>query len=230
MTLPPAPRLLLAAHGTASLEGAATTARLLDAIQAARPAVRVELCFLDVARPRLAEALDEAPTVVLPLLLSTGYHVQSDIPQATAGLAHTRIARHLGPHPLLVDVLVDRLAGSDPTARTALVGTGSSRSEAATELATTGQLLAERIGTTVDVLTMGDDLRAAFAATAPVRVLPYLLAEGHFVTTLHKAVAGLGTVAAPLGVHPALVKLVWLRYDEARGTDPVDFGGFAAPS
>jgi sirohydrochlorin ferrochelatase len=46
-----------------------------------------------------------------------------------------------------------------------------------------------------------------------VRVATYLLAEGQFVTSLHEAASGLGTVAPPLGVHPALVRLVWERYD-----------------
>ena len=207
-------RLLVAAHGTASPAGSATTARLLDAIRAARPSVPVELCFLDVASPALASSLDERPTVVLPLLLSTGYHVQSDIPAAVAGHDGTVVARHLGPHPLLVDVLLDRLpAGSDPVV---LVGAGSSRAEAVDELRATGGMLAERVGSPVDVLTMGDDLHAAFEAAAPVRVATYLLAEGQFVDTLRAAADGLGEVAEPLGVHPALVALAWLRYDEAR--------------
>ena len=208
------PRLLVVAHGTASPAGSATTARLLDAIRLARPSVPVELCFLDVASPSLAASLDERPTVLLPLLLSTGYHVQSDIPAAVAGYERTVVARHLGPHPLLVDVLVDRLpVGSAPVV---LVGAGSSRAEALDELRATARMLAERLDAPVDVLTMGDDLRAAFAAAAPVRVATYLLAEGQFVDTLPAAAEGLGEVAEPLGVHPALVALAWLRYDEAR--------------
>jgi sirohydrochlorin ferrochelatase len=61
---------------------------------------------------------------------------------------------------------------------------------------------------------MGDDLPAALTPLAPVRVATYLLAEGQFVDTLRAAAAGLGTVAEPLGPHPAVVELVWRRYDE----------------
>src|SRR4051812_47031522 len=107
-----APRLLVVAHGTASVAGAATTARLVDAVRAVRPPVEADLCFLDVASPRLSEtlaAMDERPTVVVPLLLSTGYHVQADIPSIVAPHLAVRVARHLGPHPLLVEALVDRL-------------------------------------------------------------------------------------------------------------------------
>ena len=42
----------------------------------------------------------------------------------------------------------------------------------------------------------------------------YLLAEGGFLTTLRARVVGRGVVADPIGVHPALVELVWARYDE----------------
>jgi sirohydrochlorin ferrochelatase len=213
-----APRLLAVAHGTASAAGSATTTRLFDAVRAARPEVPARLCFLVVVRPRLPDVLDATPSVVVPLLLSTGYHVQADIPAAVAPFPATRVARHLGPHPLLVDVLADRLADrlTDPgEARVVLVGAGSRQAGAAAELAETGRLLGERLGVEVPVLTLAEDLRAAFAPLAPVRVATYLLAEGQFVDTLRTAAAGLGTVADPLGVHPALVRLVWARYDEA---------------
>jgi sirohydrochlorin ferrochelatase len=212
-----APRLLVVAHGTASTAGAETTARLVEKIRAARPQIAVELCFLDVIDPRLPDVLDERPTVVVPLLLSTGYHVQSDIPAAVAPYPAVQVARHLGPHALLVDALVDRLAAAPEAGRTALVGAGSSRTEAAAELAETGRLLGRRLGRPVSVHTMADDLRAAFADAAPVQVATYLLAEGQFVDTLRAAADGYGRVAAPIGAHPALVRLVWTRYDDALG-------------
>ncbi|MCU1657108.1 MAG: hypothetical protein JWO57_1764 [Pseudonocardiales bacterium] len=216
----PAPRLLVVAHGTTSAVGSATTARLVAAVAAARPSVPVDLCFLDVIGPRLADALDGscAPTVVVPLLLSTGYHVLTDMPAVVAGRPDVRLAPHLGPHPLLADVLADRLAAAreHEPASTVLVGAGSSRPEAAAELATAADLLAQRVGRPVTALTMADDLAAALAhLPAPVEVATYLLAEGQFVSTLRAAAAGRATVAEPIGVHPALVSLVWARFDSA---------------
>lgn len=213
---PTPPRLLAVAHGTASAAGAATTEGLVRAIRAARPGVTVDLCFLDVVEPRLTGVLDDRPTVVVPLLLSTGYHVQTDIPAAVAAHPNVRVARHLGPHPLLIDALVDRLGPVGPDGSVVLVGAGSSRPEAAAELDATGRLLGERLGRDVAVLTVGDDVRAALAARPqPRHVATYLLAEGQFVTTLTDAAAGLATVAAPIGTHPALVELAWLRFDQA---------------
>jgi sirohydrochlorin ferrochelatase len=217
----PGVRLLVVAHGTTSPAGAATTRNLVRAVAAARPGLEVELCFLDVDHPRLADALGDEPTVAVPLLLSTGYHVQTDIPAAVAGHPRTRVARHLGPDPLLVDALVDRLPDHDPAAATVLVGTGSSRDEAAAELAAAGRLLADRLGTPVQVATMADDLPQLFASLpGPARVATYLLAEGRFAETLLRAAADAGgdiRVAAPIGVHPALVELVLARYEQARG-------------
>ncbi|WP_375481909.1 sirohydrochlorin chelatase [uncultured Jatrophihabitans sp.] len=208
------PRLVLVAHGTRSAAGGGTSRRLRDAVAAARPEHDVTLCFLDVAEPRLPDVLDDRPTVVVPALLSTGYHVQHDIPDAIGDRAATRQARHLGPHSLLLDAMLDRLpAGAAGT--TVLVGAGSSRPEARVELEAMAALAGARLGGPVATLTLADDLVAAFAQLDhPVRVLTYLLADGQFVSTLNAAATGEVTVGAPIGVHPALVELIWARYDE----------------
>ena len=219
----PAPRLLVVAHGTASPAGSTTTRRLLDAVRAARPSVPVELCFLDVASPRLPDVLDERPTVAVPLLLSTGYHVQADIPAAVAPYPAVRVGRHLGPHPLLVEALLDRLGPVEKGHHVVLVGAGSRRAEARDELDEMSRLLAAAMGRPVSAATLGDDLRSLCTPLAPVAVATYLLAEGQFVDTLATAVDGLGTVAPPLGVHPALVRLVWERYDEVAPVDSARF-------
>jgi sirohydrochlorin ferrochelatase len=217
--------LLVVAHGTASAAGSATTRRLVAAIAAARPGVAVDLCFLDVARPSLADAVERVirSTVVVPLLLSTGYHVTTDIPAVVAGRSEIRVARHLGPDPLIVDVLVDRLheAGgrADGEASTLLVAAGSTQPEARYEVDSAAQQLAERLGAPVSVLTMAENLDESIsAATPPVRIATYLLAEGQFVDRLDAAAGGRARVARPLGVHPAFVSLVWSRYDEAHSS------------
>ncbi|MDQ2797793.1 MAG: hypothetical protein M3Y06_11655 [Actinomycetota bacterium] len=218
-------RLLMVAHGTASPAGSATTAALIDAARARRRGTQVDLCFLDVASPRLVDALDERPTVVVPLLLSTGYHVQTDIPAVVASFAEVRVAAHLGPDPLVVDALVDRLAVLPGGARsTVLVAAGSSRPEAVEECRAAAGELQHRLSGhgpkhPVTVATMADDIEAVFAALPqPYQVATYLLAEGAFVDRLARAAHDSARVAAPLGVHPALVELVWKRYDDAQRT------------
>lgn len=218
------PRLLIAAHGTESATGSATTAALVDAVAAAAPDVQVGLCFLDVVGPSLADALaggdaSGARTVVVPLLLSTGYHVQADIPAVVRDRAHVRIAAHLGPDPAIISALADRL-GASTAAATVLVGVGSSRPEARPELETAGRLLAERLGRPVTAMTLFEDVRGTLQRRPqPVQVATYLLAEGEFYTRLCAAADGLAPVAPPIGAHPDLVRLVLDRYRAALAED-----------
>jgi sirohydrochlorin ferrochelatase len=211
--------LLVAAHGTRSPTGSATTARLVEAVAAARPSVPVELCFLDVAAPSLRDALEQAagPLVIVPLLLSAGFHVLSDIPALVAGRSDVSVSAHLGPDPLIIDALVDRLpstrSGSAVTT-TLLARVSSTRAEASAEFESARAQLAQRLGRDVGELRLDGSARATVATLpAPVEIASYLLAEGDFLTRMRDDVAGLATVADPIGVHPALVQLVWERYD-----------------
>lgn len=212
------PALLIAAHGTESAEGLATTRAIADAVAARLPDVEVSLCFLDVASPSLATAVAAAtgPVVVVPLVLSSGYHVLSDIPAVVAGRPEVRVTPHLGPAPTLADVLAARLraaADGRSAASTAMVAIGSSREEARAEVATMALLLAERVGRPVQVVPLFGDVRGALAELPhPVEVATYLIAEGAFADSLRGAVEGLGWVAAPLGADPAVVDLVVRRY------------------
>jgi sirohydrochlorin ferrochelatase len=213
--------LLLTAHGTASPSGSATTAALCESIRAARPEQPVEVCFLDVVRPSLSEALDRLrgrEITVVPLLLSAGYHVLTDIPTAVAGRSGVRVSRHLGPDRLLVSALAERLdavRGSTVPRSTVLVGVGSSRPDAAADVDATARMLSEHLGRDVRTATLSADLRSRLMQlTPPVEIATYLLAGGEFHEGLRQAAAGIATVAEPIGVHPALVQLVLQRYDE----------------
>jgi len=215
--------LLVAAHGTRSAEGSAMTRALVAAIAAARPAVPVSLCFLDVAAPSLPEALDQlgsAPVVVVPLLLSAGYHVQTDIPAVVADRPSVVVTPHLGPDPAIVAAVAERLAEvQDGTAgTTVLAAIASSRSDARAEVDVAAAELARTLDRPVTVLPLAGDMTERLDTFAPpLSVAVYLLAEGGFLSSLQRAVQGRGVVAAPIGVHPALVSLVWARYDAALG-------------
>lgn len=227
-----APRLLVAAHGTASAAGSATTAALVAAVADALPGVAVSACFLDVVAPSLAEALAAAPgpAVVVPLLLSTGYHVQTDIPAAVAAHPGARVTAHLGPDPLVVSALAERLAAAEaagpPAASVALVGVGSSRPQARPELEAAARRLGYQLGRTVAALTLVEDVAARLAGLAPpVVAVPYLLAEGVFFDRLSDAADGVAGLAAPIGAHPDLATLVAIRYSTAARIAPVDSAG-----
>lgn len=108
--------LVAVAHGTRDPAGLAATAALLDMVRAMRPGLRVELGYVGVAAPLLADTLARlaGPVVVVPLLLGSGYHVREDIPAAlaTAPQVTARVADVLGPDPRLAAVLHERLTAA----------------------------------------------------------------------------------------------------------------------
>jgi sirohydrochlorin ferrochelatase len=215
------PPLLAAAHGTRSAVGAATVRALISQVRGLRPELEVDLCYLDVQRPRLGDQLDASPgpVIVVPLLLSAGYHVTDDIPSTAADRA--RVARHLGPDPAITQVLASRLAaaGGDIADVVALVGSPSTRASAGRDLRAAAADLAAAIGRPVYPLTVGDSLTTLAGTSLPHRlaVATYLLSEGHFFDVLRTDAAVAGAVVSdPLGAHPAIADLILRRYDEAR--------------
>lgn len=140
--------VILASHGTDNQIGAASIHALVTAVQAALPMHVVLETFVDVQQPQVAEVLQNAletrqnePAIIVPLLLSTGYHVRQDITDAVVevtanhpGSAVT-VTPALGPSPELTDLLVQRLkeAGWKGTDLTILSVAGSSDAAAVAE-------------------------------------------------------------------------------------------------
>jgi sirohydrochlorin ferrochelatase len=159
--------------------------------------------------------------VVVPLLLSTGYHDRVDIPAAIRATRPDAVqAAALGPDPLLARALADRLAeaGRRPRDGVVLAAAGSSDPDAVAAVRTQAELLEAEIGAPVTAAfgsTAAPDVPTAVAAARPGRVAiaPYLLAAGFFTDRLGSA--GADVLAAPLGAHPAVVALALRRYEEA---------------
>ncbi len=221
-----APTLLAVAHGSrdpAAQESVITLARQVSRLA---PGMDVRVAFLQHAGPTVAAALDAAGArvVIVPLLLSAGYHLTADIaaaarPAATRP-AGARVAGPLGPDPLLADALAARLAESGAPARTPVVlaAAGSSDPRAAAGARQQALLLAGRLGVPVVAAyasaggpAVADAVASLRASTGgPVAVAAYLLAPGSFHDQLRRAAAT--WVTAPLGGHPAVAALVIDRY------------------
>ena len=108
----PAPVLLACAHGTRDPRGQQAVAALVAAVRDRLPGVRVVDTWVDVQQPDLAACVTRfsgAEAVVVPLLLSAGYHVFVDMARAVAGSDGHRVAAALGPDPRLAAVLARRL-------------------------------------------------------------------------------------------------------------------------
>jgi sirohydrochlorin ferrochelatase len=219
--------LITAAHGTRSAAGLATIRRLIDLVRESRPGVDVDLCFLDVLQPSLRHRLESAdgPAVVVPVLLSAGYHVADDIPSVVAPHGQITVARHLGPHRLITDALTDRLdeAGATDAEVVALVGSPSRHPDASADVAAAAVDLAQVLARPVRVLALDDALPDRLSALAEsggrVAVVAYLLGEGVFHDTLlaHAARARVAAVTNPIGAHPAIARLILQRYGDALG-------------
>ena len=96
------PVLVACAHGTRNPTGRRLIAELALAARSLRPGLETTAAFVDVQPPTVVDVvagLSAAgrPAVVVPLLLSGGYHVHVDIAGAVAGAAGTVAARPRRP-------------------------------------------------------------------------------------------------------------------------------------
>ena len=218
------PALLAVAHGSRDPAAAEVVRGLARQVRRLAPVLDVRVAFLDHAEPSLPAELTAAGanTVIVPLLLSSGYHLAADI-GGVAHVAGARVAGPLGPDELLLTALTARLAEAEVPDGTPVVlaAAGSSDPLAAADVREQADLLAERLGVPVvaafataaepNVPAAVADLRARTGK--PVAVASYLLAPGRFADQL--AESGGDWVTAPLGGHPALAGLVIERYRRA---------------
>lgn len=157
---PEPPALVVVAHGSRDPRALSTVRALLDKVRALRPGLPVHLGHIELNEPLLPDtlaALGTREAVLVPLLLSRGYHVKRDIPEMAAEAdVHARVAPALGPHPLLVEALYARLVEAgwrnrmdEPTRRASavvLAAAGSRDPDSKVDTARTAHLLANRLG------------------------------------------------------------------------------------
>jgi sirohydrochlorin cobaltochelatase len=154
--------LLIVGHGTVDADGVAQFHAFVERVRAASDA-QVEGGFLELASPPIQDAVSALVAAghtsvdVVPLVLVAAGHSKGDVPAALErerlrhpGLAF-RYARPLGPHPLLLADLTDRLAEvvpaeAWPDTAVVLVGRGATDPDANGEVAKVARLLLEGRG------------------------------------------------------------------------------------
>ncbi|TCN44114.1 sirohydrochlorin ferrochelatase [Kribbella orskensis] len=232
--------LIAAAHGTADPRGIRTIHALVRLMAAQRPEMPISLGFVDVDVPALPSLVDRVvadsnQAVVVPLLLSSGYHVAVDVLGEVARRpGQVQAAAALGPDPLLAEVLADRLRESlDPRSvgleeidQVVLAAAGSSDRRALLDCSATAAMLSALIDRPVEVGYVsgaGERLAPVLArttgpaarGTGRVAVATYMLAPGFFADRVRR-IAGDLPVSAPLGADPRVAGLALARYDAAR--------------
>ena len=159
------PPLVLIGHGTRSAAGVDEFRRFVKRVRelAGEGVPAVDGGFIELAKPSVTEAVARMPLaahldmVALPLVLSAAGHGKGDIPASLArerqrhpGL-RWRYGRPLGPHPVLLDLLAQRIdaaLGGEPrqTTHVLLAGRGSTDPDANAEVAKVARLLWEGRG------------------------------------------------------------------------------------
>jgi sirohydrochlorin ferrochelatase len=227
------PALLAISHGTSSTIGQLAVAALVDAVAIGCPVTALP-GHVDVQQPDVAAVLSSLPrgraAVIVPLLLSAGFHVHVDlVNEASVDDRVVSIARALGPDDRLVRVLARRLgqAGLRPDDAVVLGCAGSSDSRAVDDCFEMARRLGLVLHRPVTVGFISASAPALPAAIAEARrlnpgrrvvVSTYLLAPGYFNDLAHAMDADVATdpllvqdAAAP----PEIVSIVLDRYAES---------------
>lgn len=243
------PIMIACAHGTSNAQGAAEVNALRDAIAALRPGLDVREAYVDVQQPDLVDVMAGLPedpdggsagasAVVVPLLLSVGYHVKVDIARAVKSRPGTVAAAPLGPDPRLAALLDQRLRESGATDNDLIVlaAAGSSNPNAAVSVEELAEQLralrsnriapaygASATPSVPEAVAMLREEASGGAGAGEsaggvdmggrVVIASYLLAPGYFHDQLGKAGADL--VTAPLLPSPVLAEIALERYDAA---------------
>ena len=214
-----APVLLATSHGTSDPAGQRAVLALVDAVAAAAPHLTVRGGYVDVQRPDVPRCLSalaaetgpaaeaDRPVVIVPLLLSAGYHVRVDLAEAAAGAGQpVRVTGALGPDWRLARILAGRLheIGLGPDDTVVLAAAGSTDAGAVADCHAMGGRLAAVLDrpVTVGFISAAQPrladavLTARAGAPGRVVVATYLLAPGYFAGLAERC--GADAVSRPL--------------------------------
>jgi sirohydrochlorin ferrochelatase len=203
-----APPLVLAGHGSRDPRFAEVMTGLAEHERHRLPDVSVRIGFLDHALPPL-RAVAEADSIVVPVLLSSGYHVRRDIPSRLPSGA--RVTAPVGPDRRIAALLARRIraAGWDGAGSVALAAAGSADPHAIADVQVMARVLGELLGVEVDPVFVGPG-PARLAGCAAAAVASYLLAPGRFADQVASHPAKV--VIGPIGPDPVLAEIIADRY------------------
>ncbi|MEU4206618.1 sirohydrochlorin chelatase [Rothia terrae] len=205
--------VIAVAHGTDSPDGRATIdaireslAQQLEAEDAGE--FQVHEAYVDVQEPSLdavaAKFSEEDEVIMVPLLLSTGYHTQVDMKKAAdaSPARDVRIARALGPSAQLAKLQRTRLeeAGWDGSGQIVMAAAGSSRADGRQAVELQSEIFSTLLSqhaphgfvASIDpkIADVVEEHSAEFVST-------YLMGRGFFQGLLHKLDgAGKGLIVA----------------------------------
>ncbi|MFI6581902.1 sirohydrochlorin chelatase [Embleya sp. NPDC050493] len=231
--------LILAVPGPANADLLALVSEVALLAGADLPGLDIRPLVMEEGETDLAAVMRGAPSaVVVPLLLGPHAESAARIEAVLAG-AEGEFLRCgvLGPHPLLAEVLHERLseAGlaradrarlfSVATAAEGIVLVTDGGPEAVAAAEVTGVLLAARLALPVMTADLGDPKTVLAAAerlremgAASIALAPHVLGPDVETGRIAEVAAQAGcTAAEPIGAHTSVAKLILHKYLEACG-------------
>jgi len=216
--------LIACSHGTDHPKGRAAITGLVHALRREAHHREVVPAYVDVQEPSIDEVVRSTVgrRIIVPLLLSSGYHVNVDIARAAHSDPMVSAVAPLGPDWILAEIGVRRLlevgAGSDDTI--VLASAGSRNKQALDDVSKAARLLSAVWGGRVHVGSIGggdtpiaEAVDIARAYGHRVVVSNYLLAPGNFDDRLQDC--GADVITSPLldggTPDPRLVSLALAR-------------------
>ena len=242
--------LLIVGHGTVDPAGAGEFSAFVERMRArlAPDGVDVAGGFIELSAPAVTEAwqhlaeLGHQRMAAVPLVLVAAGHAKGDIPAALQREVHRApgtsyaFGRPLGPHPILLDLLAQRIGATVPPEEFAdtavvLVGRGSTDPDANAEICKMARLLQETRGfafvetafVSLATPNVAQGLRRAeLLGARRVVVAPYFLFDGVLPQRVVDQALAFGQsnpgldvrVAGYLGDCADLAELVVQRYHE----------------
>src|SRR3954451_10013166 len=235
-----APALVLLGYGSHDPRVAQISAQIRSALLEIRPALDVEVAFLDHCAPSALHVVNElvlrgvTEVVLVPLLLSDAFHAQVEVPAAVAGIraAHPQLrvlaSRPIGPEASLLSVIDRRLRDALRSRRVseldglvfAAAGSADVRSNAlvarrARQWATHHRLPCVTAFATVAGPTTAEAIRTLRGqGRRHIAVGSWFLAPGLLYTRQAELAleAGAVAVSAPMGGEPEIAEVALIRY------------------
>ena len=118
--------IVLFAHGSSLEEANRSVEALAGEVRTTGPYSHVSAAFLELARPNLSEALDQAfkaglkHVIIIPYFLTMGVHLQQDLPRLVAEERRRHpnleitVAKSLQGHPLMASIILERVRTAIP--------------------------------------------------------------------------------------------------------------------
>ena len=245
--------IIVAGHGSRDPDGVAEFEQLVALIKQRAPQHVVTHGYLEFSSPTLDQAVQSQidggvqQVVMVPGILLAASHAKNDLPSELllAAKTHTDVdfyfAAPLGLHPLLLQVVRERIVAAEATsAKTVrredtclvLVGRGTNDPDANGEVSKFARMLEEGMGFGTAVVCYSgtakplvtDGLRAAAQlGYSRLIVVPFFLFDGVLVKRIYAAVDDLQErepeleilKAGYLGAHPSVAEVILTRAQEA---------------